>query len=84
MLNHISLFGNTVDSRALQEAQDIFGVDFDFEEFDQYGEGSEEEEEDQDVSADLNVQIHIYQAQDASVHLIMQVHMHRIMMYTPQ
>ncbi|OWF42541.1 Transcription elongation factor SPT6 [Mizuhopecten yessoensis] len=30
---------------ALQEAQDIFGVDFDFEEFDEYAEGEEEEEE---------------------------------------
>ena len=30
---------------ALQEAQDIFGVDFDFDEFEQYGEDYDEEEE---------------------------------------
>ena len=35
--------------RALQEAQDIFGVDFDFEEFEQYGEYDEDEEEEEDV-----------------------------------
>jgi len=34
--------------RLLQEAQDIFGVDFDFDEFKEYdGEESEEEEEDE-------------------------------------
>lgn len=31
--------------RALQEAQDIFGVDFDMSEFDQYGEEYDEEDE---------------------------------------
>ena len=30
----------------MQEAQDIFGVDFDFDEFDGYGEDQSEEEED--------------------------------------
>lgn len=36
--------------RALQEAQDIFGLDFDFEEFNQYGEDYEEAlEEDSEV-----------------------------------
>ena len=34
--------------RALQEAQDIFGVDFNFDEFDQYGDDYEEEDEDED------------------------------------
>ncbi len=34
-------------SRALQEAQDIFGVDFDYDEFDKYDQ-EEEEEEDED------------------------------------
>jgi transcription elongation factor SPT6 len=37
---------------ALQEAQDIFGVDFDYEEFDkydEYGEESEDDEEDEYV-----------------------------------
>ena len=34
--------------RALQEAQDIFGVDFDYADFEQYeGEYDEEEEEDE-------------------------------------
>ncbi|RZF40546.1 hypothetical protein LSTR_LSTR000425 [Laodelphax striatellus] len=32
---------------ALQEAQDIFGVDFDYDEFDKYGEDEYEEEEDE-------------------------------------
>ena len=32
--------------RALQEAQDIFGVDFNFDEFDQYGDDYEEDDED--------------------------------------
>ena len=38
--------------RALQEAQDIFGVDFNFDEFDQYGDDYEEDEdeEEEDVS----------------------------------
>ena len=34
--------------RALQEAQDIFGVDFDFEEFEKYDEDYEEDEEEED------------------------------------
>lgn len=38
--------------RALQEAQDIFGVDFDFEEFDKYGEEDYDEDEDEDEYAD--------------------------------
>lgn len=33
---------------ALQEAQDIFGVDFDYDEFDKYGEEDYEEEEDEE------------------------------------
>ncbi|XP_076244162.1 transcription elongation factor SPT6 isoform X2 [Calliopsis andreniformis] len=33
---------------ALQEAQDIFGVDFDFDEFEKYGDEFEEEEEEED------------------------------------
>ena len=39
--------------RALQEAQDIFGVDFDFDDFDQYEDEYDEaeEEEDEDVSS---------------------------------
>jgi len=36
--------------RALQEAQEIFGIDFDFEEFEQFDDDDEEEEEDEDVS----------------------------------
>ena len=36
--------------RALQEAQDIFGVDFDFEDFEQYG---DEEEIDEEVSGNF-------------------------------
>lgn len=40
-------------SRALQEAQDIFGVDFDYDEFDKYGEEDyDEEDEDEDEYAD--------------------------------
>lgn len=31
--------------KALQEAQDVFGVDFDFAEFDDYNSGDEEEDE---------------------------------------
>ena len=34
--------------RALQEAQDIFGVDFDYDEFDKYDQEDEEYEEDED------------------------------------
>jgi len=41
----------TVCHRALQEAQEIFGIDFDFEEFEQFDEDEEEEEEeDEEVS----------------------------------
>ncbi len=39
--------------RALQAAQDIFGVDFDFEEFAQYGD--EEDEEDMEEEVRFNV-----------------------------
>ena len=35
---------NFFSPRALQEAQDIFGLEFDFEEFDQYGDEYEDEE----------------------------------------
>ena len=38
--------------RALQEAQEIFGIDFDFEEFEQFGEDEEEEEEDEEEVSD--------------------------------
>lgn len=40
--------------RALQEAQDIFGVDFDYDEFDKYGDEDydEEEEDDEDEYVD--------------------------------
>lgn len=39
--------------RALQEAQDIFGVDFDYEDFEKYGEDEyEEDEEDEDEYVD--------------------------------
>lgn len=34
--------------RALQEAQDIFGVDFDYDEFGKYGEEDYEEEEEEE------------------------------------
>ena len=33
---------------ALQEAQDIFGVDFDYDDFEKYGEYEDEEEEEED------------------------------------
>jgi len=39
-----------VCDRALQEAQDIFGVDFDFDEFEQYDEDEDDEDIDDDVS----------------------------------
>lgn len=32
----------------MQEAQDIFGVDFDFDDFEKYGEEYDEEDEDDD------------------------------------
>lgn len=38
----------TIVFRALQEAQDIFGVDFDYDEFDKYGDEDYDEEEDDD------------------------------------
>lgn len=44
--------------RALQEAQDIFGVDFDYDEFGKYGEEDyeeEEEEEEEDEYLDEDV-----------------------------
>ena len=34
--------------RALQEAQDIFGVDFNFDEFEQYGDEYEEDEDEEE------------------------------------
>lgn len=34
--------------RALQEAQDIFGVEFDFDDFEKYGDEYEEDEEEED------------------------------------
>lgn len=37
---------------ALQEAQDIFGVDFDYEDFERLGEDEYEEEEDEDEYVD--------------------------------
>lgn len=42
-----------VPNRMLQEAQDIFGVDFDFDEFEQYGgeDYDEEEELEEEVSS---------------------------------
>lgn len=47
--------------RALQEAQDIFGVDFDYEEFGKYGEEDyeeeeEEEEEDEYLDEDIDTE----------------------------
>ena len=43
-------FGQMFFCSALQEAQDIFGVDFDFDEFDQYdGDVYDEDEDDEDV-----------------------------------
>lgn len=36
--------------RALQEAQEIFGVDFDFPEFDKYDEDEDEFDEEDEVS----------------------------------
>ncbi len=42
-------------SSALQEAQDIFGVDFDFDDFEKYDDeydGEEEEDEDEDEYID--------------------------------
>lgn len=40
------------DFRALQEAQDIFGVDFDFDEFEKFGDEYEEEEEEDEYDED--------------------------------
>ena len=42
-------------SSALQEAQDIFGVDFDFEEFEQYRDDEEELEEEEEEVINLSV-----------------------------
>lgn len=41
--------------RALQEAQDIFGVDFDYDEFDKYGEDEYDDEEEEDEYMDDDV-----------------------------
>lgn len=38
----------TTISRSLQEGQDIFGVDFDYEEFEKYGDGEDYEDEDEE------------------------------------
>lgn len=38
--------------RALQEAQDIFGVDFDYDEFEKYDDDYDEEEEEEDEYVD--------------------------------
>lgn len=48
------VFINEFSFRALQEAQDIFGVDFDYDEFDKYGDEDydEEEEDDEDEYVD--------------------------------
>lgn len=48
MKQNVSMECPVFPSRALQEAQDIFGVDFDFEEFDQYADYDEDEEEEED------------------------------------
>ena len=40
--------------RALQEAQDIFGVDFNFDEFEQYGDEYEEDEDEEDEEVRLS------------------------------
>lgn len=39
-------------SSALQEAQDIFGVDFDYDEFDKYGDEYDEEDEEDEYLED--------------------------------
>jgi len=39
----------------LQEAQDIFGVDFDFEEFQDFGEYEDEDEDEEDVSPTFKI-----------------------------
>lgn len=38
-----------MNDRTLQEGQDIFGVDFDYDEFEKYGEEDYEDEEDEDL-----------------------------------
>lgn len=43
--NNVGLF----TSSSLQEGQDIFGVDFDYDEFEKYGEEDYEDEEDEDL-----------------------------------
>lgn len=45
---YIYIFIIVIYFSALQEAQDIFGVDFDYDEFDKYGEEDYEEEEDEE------------------------------------
>ena len=40
---------------ALQEAQDIFGVDFDFDEFEQFGEEEYDEDEEDEVRYRKNI-----------------------------
>jgi len=52
--------------RALQEAQEIFGVDFDFEEFEQYEDEEEEDDVEDEVSQPiefiLSACVYMYQA----------------------
>jgi len=47
LFNFVCLCGSCY--RALQEAHEIFGIDFDFEEFEQYDEDEEEDEIDDEV-----------------------------------
>lgn len=42
------LYFSLSPNRSLQEGQDIFGVDFDYDEFEKYGEEDYEDEEDDD------------------------------------
>ena len=44
--------------RALQEAQELFGVDFDFEEFDQYGDVYDDADDDDDDVRELLASCH--------------------------
>lgn len=48
MSNFLVIFNIFLLFRALQEAQDIFGVDFDYDEFEKYGDDYEEEEEEEE------------------------------------
>ena len=44
--------------RALQEAQELFGVDFDFEEFDQYGDVYDDADDDDEDVRELLASCH--------------------------